>query len=119
MNVIPLIIVALLGFTFLAHLRHPQRHATAEQRHTIYERDDHRCVYCHAYQDPWQFQSDHATPFARRGRTTTRNLVVACRACNMAKFTMSPREFRRQLRRHGLTWRDKQAALHTPQRDHA
>jgi 5-methylcytosine-specific restriction endonuclease McrA len=42
---------------------------------------------------------DHVIPVSRGGSSTLDNLVTACLACNLAKSTMTPKEWRAQLRR--------------------
>jgi 5-methylcytosine-specific restriction endonuclease McrA len=41
---------------------------------------------------------DHVVPVSRGGSSTLDNLVTACLACNLAKSTMTPKEWRAQQR---------------------
>jgi hypothetical protein len=50
-------------------------------------RDGPACVWCG--REPWRedLTAEHLLPRARRGRTTTDNLALACRACNRRRRT--------------------------------
>jgi hypothetical protein len=52
-------------------------------REFIYERDGHRCRYCHTDEGP--FHVDHVRPWSWGGEDTLENLVTACRSCNLTK----------------------------------
>jgi 5-methylcytosine-specific restriction endonuclease McrA len=52
------------------------------ERRRIYKRDNNRCVYCDS---TFMLQLDHVKPRARGGTDDPRNLVTACRTCNLAK----------------------------------
>lgn len=52
-----------------------------ELKREIFERDNHRCVYCG---EPATC-ADHVLPKAWGGLTVERNLVAACRSCNSRK----------------------------------
>lgn len=49
----------------------------------IYKRDGYRCHYCGTHKGP--FQLDHIRPYSKGGTDDERNLVTACRPCNMAR----------------------------------
>jgi hypothetical protein len=51
-------------------------------RRQIYKRDNNRCVYCDS---SYMLQLDHVKPRAKGGTDDPRNLVTACRTCNLAK----------------------------------
>ena len=68
---------------------------TDARRSAIRSRDSHSCVYC---QRP-AGDLDHVTG---RGNNETANLVVACRACNAAKGSLSLAGFAVYLRARGL-----------------
>jgi hypothetical protein len=51
----------------------------------VYERDGRRCRYCGNTSGP--FHLDHVYPESKGGETSVRNLVVACKTCNIRKYT--------------------------------
>jgi 5-methylcytosine-specific restriction endonuclease McrA len=51
-------------------------------RSNIFERDDYTCQYCGRRLPPSELTLDHIVPRSRGGRSTWRNLVVACIRCN-------------------------------------
>jgi 5-methylcytosine-specific restriction endonuclease McrA len=50
----------------------------------VLARGSYQCVYCLVSSGP--FEIDHVHPVSRGGTNDPRNLVVACRACNRAKW---------------------------------
>ncbi len=74
-------------------------------RSAIFQRDDHRCVYCGQQFAVEELSVDHVQPRVRGGDGTPGNLVTACRACNTAKGHRRLAEFLRDepaARRHFL-----------------
>ena len=61
-------------------------------RANIFERDDHTCQYCGRRLPARELTLDHVVPRSRGGRSTWRNLVVACFPCNDRKGNHLPRE---------------------------
>ena len=59
-----------------------RRIITEDLRTTIFERDNHRCVFCDS---PDDLQIDHKKPFSKGGTTSIENLQTLCRKCNMKK----------------------------------
>lgn len=49
----------------------------------VRRRDGDQCFYCRATEG--QMHLDHVMPWSRGGEHTADNLVIACRACNLAK----------------------------------
>lgn len=49
----------------------------------VYLRDGRRCQDCGTTRGP--FHLDHRIPFSKGGETTTENLQVLCKACNLSK----------------------------------
>jgi 5-methylcytosine-specific restriction endonuclease McrA len=58
-------------------------------RHNIFKRDGHRCVYCNSRED---LTIDHVMPRSRGGKTKWTNLVTACKKCNARKGDYTPEE---------------------------
>lgn len=54
-------------------------------RERIFERDDHRCVYCGQQFPAEELTVDHVQPRVRGGDRSAGNLVTACQACNVRK----------------------------------
>jgi 5-methylcytosine-specific restriction endonuclease McrA len=51
-------------------------------RHKIYKRDGHKCVYCG---NSKQLTIDHLIPKSKGGKNTWENLVTCCSRCNVKK----------------------------------
>lgn len=67
----------------------------ADVRQEVLERDGYRCVYCGKPSK----ETDHILPLSRGGDHRRSNLCVACRSCNSAKNTKTPREWTEYKRR--------------------
>ncbi len=65
-------------------------------RQAVFERDGWACVYCG--KGSGSLTCDHVLPVSRGGSSTLDNLVTACLACNTAKATKTPEEWRAQPR---------------------
>ena len=52
------------------------------------------CYYCKRRFPPSELTMDHVVPIIRGGRTTKRNVVPCCRACNAAKQYHLPVEWK-------------------------
>lgn len=74
----------------------PPRRVWQLMRQVVFERDGWCCVYCGMRSGT--LTCDHVVPVSRGGSSTLDNLVTACLACNLAKSTMTPKEWRAQLR---------------------
>ena len=70
----------------------PPRRVWQLMRLIVFERDGWVCVYCGMRTGP--LTCDHVIPVSRGGSSTFDNLVTACLACNLAKSTMTPKEWR-------------------------
>ena len=75
----------------------PPRRVWQVMRQIVFERDGWTCVYCGMRTGP--LTCDHVVPVSRGGSSTFDNLETACLACNLAKSTMSPKEWRAQQRK--------------------
>lgn len=58
-------------------------------RHRIYKRDGHRCVYCG---NSKQLTIDHVIPKSKGGKNTWENLVTCCTKCNLKKSDRTPEQ---------------------------
>jgi 5-methylcytosine-specific restriction endonuclease McrA len=71
-------------------LNRPAKPLTREEGVKILERDRYRCQYC-GFDGLAQFENslvmtvDFVVPRARKGKKDSRNLVAACRPCNLIK----------------------------------
>ena len=72
----------------------PPRQVWHLLRQAVFERDGWVCVYCG--KRTGTMTCDHVLPVSRGGSSTLDNLVTACLACNMAKATKTPEEWRAQ-----------------------
>lgn len=62
-----------------------------EMRASLLEKFGRRCVYCQAYDQP--FERDHRLPRSRGGSHRVSNLVLSCHTCNQAKGNQTAAEF--------------------------
>ncbi|MEM6851476.1 MAG: HNH endonuclease [Pseudomonadota bacterium] len=74
--------------TFVKHERTP-----AFTRFNVFLRDKFTCQYCGATERE-NLTFDHLIPRSLGGRTTWKNIVTACSACNLKKGGRMPREAR-------------------------
>ncbi len=58
-------------------------------RHRIFRRDNHECVYCGSKK---QLTLDHVIPKSRGGGNEWTNLVTCCFKCNLKKGNKTPEE---------------------------
>lgn len=64
---------------------------------TLFQRDNHLCLYC-GERFPWrQLSRDHVTPVSQHGRDHWNNLVTACVRCNTHKAGRTPEQAGMQL----------------------
>ncbi len=54
-------------------------------RRNIYVRDHHTCQYCGTKPPREELTIDHIVPRSRGGRSTWKNVVLACQSCNSRK----------------------------------
>lgn len=73
-----------------------RRRTKADLRLAVLTRDGNRCRYCGVELTDKEAQIDHWEP---DGHTVLANLVTACRACNIRKSNITPRQL---LRRVGM-----------------
>jgi hypothetical protein len=62
-----------------------------QYRHTIYSRDDGKCVYCGSTKD---LTLDHVIPVSRGGAGNHENLATCCKSCNSSKGARTPEEWK-------------------------
>lgn len=74
----------------------PPRRVWQLMRQVVFARDGWTCVYCDTRTG--SLTCDHVIPVSRGGSSTLDNLVTACLACNLAKATNTPEEWRAELR---------------------
>ena len=76
-----------------------------EKRKRIYQRDDHRCMYCNVdiYTDATLVLTlDHVIPRELGGGNEATNLVTACLSCNASKQDKPLRQFVQVLADRGV-----------------
>jgi CRISPR/Cas system Type II protein with McrA/HNH and RuvC-like nuclease domain len=71
------------------------RKSTKVNRHRIFKRDNHECVYCGSTK---QLTLDHVIPKSRGGRNEWTNLVACCFKCNLKKGNKTPEEAKMKLK---------------------
>ena len=59
---------------------------------TLFQRDDHLCMYCGQRFSPRNLSRDHVRPTSKGGRDIWRNVVTACVRCNNFKAGRSPED---------------------------
>jgi 5-methylcytosine-specific restriction endonuclease McrA len=57
---------------------------------TLFQRDDHMCLYCGGRFSSRHLSRDHVRPLSRGGRDIWRNVVTACVRCNNFKAGRTP-----------------------------
>lgn len=57
---------------------------------TLFQRDDHMCLYCGGRFSSRHLSRDHVRPLSRGGRDIWRNVVTACVRCNNYKAGRTP-----------------------------
>lgn len=61
------------------------------RRHRVYQRDGGVCFYCRQPVPFQQMTLDHFIPRSALGTNSSKNRVVACERCNLAKDNFDPR----------------------------
>ena len=64
-------------------------HKLKINRHRIYKRDNHECVYCSSKRN---LTIDHIIPKSKGGQNTWLNLITCCSSCNRLKGDRTPEE---------------------------
>ena len=70
-----------------------ERYTTRKYRDQVLERDNHRCVYCHADLKIVTAHIDHRIPLDDGGSQDIHNLQATCPKCNHRKKAFSPNNF--------------------------
>lgn len=63
----------------------PCRNNPALTNNSLFERDNHQCLYCGNYFNKKLLTRDHIIPKSRGGRDDWMNVVAACKRCNQYK----------------------------------
>ena len=74
----------------------PGSHTIAEWK-SVLRHFGRKCVYCNTKLTRYNVSRDHVTPLSRGGTNDIRNIVPACRKCNIRKNVRTPDEFRKVL----------------------
>lgn len=59
---------------------------------TLFQRDDHLCMYCGQRFGHRELSRDHVTPLSQGGRNNWTNVVTACTRCNNHKAGRTPEQ---------------------------
>ena len=59
---------------------------------TLFQRDDHMCMYCGSRFSARHLSRDHVRPTSRGGRDLWNNVVTACVRCNNCKAGRTPED---------------------------
>jgi 5-methylcytosine-specific restriction endonuclease McrA len=70
-------------------------HKLKINRHRLFKRDNHECVYCGSKKN---LTVDHILPKSRGGSNTWTNLITCCSNCNRQKGDKTPDEANMKLR---------------------
>ncbi len=65
--------------------------------HTLFQRDDHLCLYCGEHFSRHGLSRDHVTPVSQGGPDIWTNVVTACIRCNTHKAGRTPEQAGMQL----------------------
>jgi 5-methylcytosine-specific restriction endonuclease McrA len=64
---------------------------------TLFQRDDHLCLYCGEHFSHRQLSRDHVTPISQGGANLWSNVVTACVRCNNHKAGRTPEQANMEL----------------------
>ncbi|MCF7978809.1 MAG: HNH endonuclease [Chromatiaceae bacterium] len=64
---------------------------------TLFQRDDHLCMYCGGRFSPRYLSRDHVRPVSKGGQDDWNNVVTACVRCNNYKAGRTPEDAQMQL----------------------
>lgn len=64
---------------------------------TLFNRDDHLCLYCGLKFSSDNLSRDHVTPLFQGGKDKWVNVVSACKRCNNAKAGRTPEQAKMEL----------------------
>ncbi|MBK1650318.1 HNH endonuclease [Rhabdochromatium marinum] len=65
--------------------------------HTLFQRDNHLCLYCGGRFSDRQLSRDHVRPLSQGGQNHWNNVVTACVRCNNYKAGRTPEAARMEL----------------------
>ncbi len=83
-------IIATHGAHHALNRFHQEDYAPPLSNRTLFERDDHMCMYCGTRFTARQLSRDHIRPTSRGGRDVWSNVVTACLRCNHDKAGRTP-----------------------------
>ena len=63
----------------------------ARDKKWAYEKQHHKCAYCHGEFELDQMDADHIVPWSKGGKTERPNLQMLCRECNIKKSNYDTR----------------------------
>lgn len=72
-------------------------HAPPLNNRTLFNRDDHLCLYCGLKFSSDNLSRDHVTPLFQGGKDKWVNVVSACKRCNNAKAGRTPEQAKMKL----------------------
>jgi len=70
----------------------PGSHTVAEWK-AVLRHHERKCAYCGVARTWKNVSRDHKIPLSRGGTNDIRNIVPACRSCNVKKNARTPEEF--------------------------
>lgn len=76
--------------THHALAKRPQDYAPPLSNRTLFQRDDHICMYCGGRFSARHLSRDHVRPTSLGGRDAWNNVVTACLRCNNEKAGRTP-----------------------------
>jgi len=74
-----------------------KKYASPLNNRTLFNRDDHLCLYCGLKFSSDNLSRDHVTPLFQGGKDTWVNVVSACKRCNNAKAGRTPEQAKMEL----------------------
>ncbi len=74
-----------------------ERYTPPLSNRTLFQRDDHLCLYCGQRFAPRMLSRDHVTPLSQGGLNRWTNVVSACVRCNNHKAGRTPEQADMQL----------------------
>jgi hypothetical protein len=85
-------IVIPINMSFVINKPLDTKSSECVSRYMVYKRDRGRCGYCGKDIPQKEATIDHILPKSRGGKTTWKNVVLACKDCNSKKDNMTPDE---------------------------
>ena len=76
----------------LRHWVSPHKFGVRFTRSNLYARDNYTCCYCNKQFGRKELTYDHVVPKKRGGQCNFKNIVAACKKCNLRKGARTPDE---------------------------